>query len=148
MKLAPARIGLGKASSNHNDRFHSARSALVNHTQHGIAGNRNDSQIDGLGKRSPADGTLELSPFWKRLVRYTFDLQGDDGRTYHFDGRKNITTRRFLRSWTTLPGTLPGEVLVTGHLCHPQPGANDNASGAAAVLETARVPSRCATTPT
>jgi hypothetical protein len=39
----------------------------------------------------------------------------------------------------TLPGTLPGEVLVTGHLCHPQPGANDNASGAAAVLETARV---------
>jgi len=40
---------------------------------------------------------------------------------------------------TTLPGTLPGEVLVTGHLCHPLPGANDNASGAAAVLETARV---------
>ena len=40
---------------------------------------------------------------------------------------------------TTLPGTLPGEVLVTGHLCHPQPGANDNASGAAATLEVARV---------
>lgn len=42
----------------------------------------------------------------------------------------------------TLPGTRPGEVLVTGHLCHPQPGANDNASGAAAVLETARVLAR------
>jgi hypothetical protein len=40
---------------------------------------------------------------------------------------------------TTLPGTLPGEILVTAHFCHPQPGANDNASGAAAVLETARV---------
>lgn len=39
----------------------------------------------------------------------------------------------------TLPGSIPGEVLVTGHLCHPLPGANDNASGAAAVLETARV---------
>jgi len=39
----------------------------------------------------------------------------------------------------TLPGTLPGEVLVTGHLCHPQPGANDNASGAAATLEVAHV---------
>jgi hypothetical protein len=63
-------------------------------------------RIDGLGKRSPAEGTLELSPFWKRLVRYTFDLRADDGRTYHFDGRKTITTRRFLRSWTTLPGTL------------------------------------------
>src|SRR5262249_27423430 len=45
---------------------------------------------------------------------------------------------------TTVPGTLPGEVLVTGHLCHPQPGANDNASGAAAVLETARVLARLA----
>ncbi len=38
-----------------------------------------------------------------------------------------------------IPGTLPGEVLLTSHLCHPQPGANDNASGAAATLECARV---------
>ena len=38
-----------------------------------------------------------------------------------------------------MPGALPGEVLVTAHLCHPQPGANDNASGAAAALEVARV---------
>jgi hypothetical protein len=76
-------------------------------------------RIDGLGKRSPAEGTLELSPFWKRLVRYTFDLQADDGHTYHFDGRKTITTRRFLRSWTTLPGTLvddTGAVWGTGVL--------------------------------
>ena len=47
---------------------------------------------------------------------------------------------------TTIPlvsarmeGERPGEVLVLAHLCHPQPSANDNASGAAAVLETARV---------
>ena len=38
-----------------------------------------------------------------------------------------------------MAGALPGEVLVTAHLCHPQPGANDNASGAAAALEVARV---------
>jgi hypothetical protein len=31
------------------------------------------------------------------------------------------------------------EVLVTAHLCHPLPSANDNASGAAATLEIARV---------
>jgi hypothetical protein len=31
------------------------------------------------------------------------------------------------------------EVLVLAHLCHPKPSANDNASGAAAALETARV---------
>ena len=30
------------------------------------------------------------------------------------------------------------EVLVLAHLCHPRPGANDNASGAAAALECAR----------
>jgi hypothetical protein len=38
----------------------------------------------------------------------------------------------------SLPGDWPGEVLLTGHLCHPKPGANDNASGAAAVLEAMR----------
>lgn len=37
-----------------------------------------------------------------------------------------------------LPGTIPGEVLVTAHLCHPLPGANDNGSGVAAALEAAR----------
>ncbi len=35
------------------------------------------------------------------------------------------------------PGRGPG-VLFIAHLCHPQPGANDNASGAAALLEMAR----------
>jgi len=36
-----------------------------------------------------------------------------------------------------IPGTGP-EVLYIAHLCHPQPGANDNASGAACLLEIAR----------
>ncbi len=31
------------------------------------------------------------------------------------------------------------EIFVIGHLCHPKPGANDNASGSGAVLEVARV---------
>jgi aminopeptidase YwaD len=41
---------------------------------------------------------------------------------------------------TVLPATSPdacGEVLIVSHLCHPFPGANDNASGAAANLESA-----------
>ncbi|QMU71837.1 M28 family peptidase [Streptacidiphilus sp. P02-A3a] len=35
-----------------------------------------------------------------------------------------------------LPGTdaSAGEIWLTGHLCHPRPGANDNASGVAALL--------------
>lgn len=39
-----------------------------------------------------------------------------------------------------LPGTDPsaGEVLLTAHLCHQSAGANDNASGSAAILEVGR----------
>jgi aminopeptidase YwaD len=38
----------------------------------------------------------------------------------------------------TIPGQSAEEVLVTAHLCHPAPCANDNASGAAAIMEIAR----------
>lgn len=41
----------------------------------------------------------------------------------------------------TIPGTDPaaGEIIYSCHLCHQKPGANDNASGAAAILEDARI---------
>jgi len=41
-----------------------------------------------------------------------------------------------------LPGTGPGadrEIVLTAHLCHPRPSANDNASGVAALLAVARL---------
>ncbi|HWI52212.1 MAG TPA: M28 family metallopeptidase [Symbiobacteriaceae bacterium] len=38
-----------------------------------------------------------------------------------------------------IPGTTDEEVLVVSHLCHPKPSANDNATGPATVMETARV---------
>ncbi len=37
-----------------------------------------------------------------------------------------------------LPGTTDEEVWLVAHLCHPQPSANDNASGVATLLEVAR----------
>lgn len=37
-----------------------------------------------------------------------------------------------------LAGDLPDEIWVISHLCHPRPGANDNASGAAAAMGLAR----------
>jgi len=37
-----------------------------------------------------------------------------------------------------LPGESAEEVLLISHLCHPKPGANDNASGPAVLLEVAR----------
>lgn len=44
----------------------------------------------------------------------------------------------------TIPGTDPtaGEVLLTAHLCHQSAGANDNASGSAAILQVARTLNR------
>ena len=36
-----------------------------------------------------------------------------------------------------IPGRTAREIVVTAHLCHPQPSANDNASGSAAILEAA-----------
>lgn len=44
----------------------------------------------------------------------------------------------------TIPGTDPtaGEVIMTAHLCHQSAGANDNASGSAAILQVARTLSR------
>lgn len=37
----------------------------------------------------------------------------------------------------TITGERPAEILLVSHLCHPQPGAHDNGSGAAALIETA-----------
>jgi hypothetical protein len=39
----------------------------------------------------------------------------------------------------TIPGSEPGEIVFSCHLDHPRPGANDNASGCAAILESARM---------
>ena len=38
----------------------------------------------------------------------------------------------------TIPGRERGRILLVSHLCHPEPSANDNASGVAANLEAAR----------
>jgi len=52
-----------------------------------------------------------------------------DSRLY--DGHIEVVSAR-------IAGQSEEEVLVVAHLCHPQPSANDNASGSAAVLELAR----------
>src|SRR5262245_1717336 len=53
-------------------------------------------------------------------------------RSQFADGAIEAVTAR-------IPGEADEEVLVVAHLCHPAPMANDNASGAAAAMEAARV---------
>ena len=74
--------------------------------------------IDGLAGEAVAIGTLELSPFRRKLARYTFTFTADDGNEYRFDGWKSagLDVRR---AWTTLPGRLydaQGEVCATATL--------------------------------
>jgi hypothetical protein len=70
----------------------------------------------GLCDAAPAEGELEISPFWKRRIRYTLAFTGNDGHRYRFDGKKSIRMTGLLRSWTTLPGTVvradTGEVVA------------------------------------
>lgn len=48
-----------------------------------------------------------------------------------YDGQMEVVS-------ALIPGKTDEEVVVVAHLCHPQPSANDNASGSAAVIELAR----------
>jgi aminopeptidase YwaD len=56
--------------------------------------------------------------------------------------RAKVVSRLYDGHIEVVSGLIAGqtneEVLVVAHLCHPQPSANDNASGSAAVLELAR----------
>ena len=52
-----------------------------------------------------------------------------DARLY--DGQMEVVS-------SVIPGKIDERVLLVSHLCHPQPSANDNASGVAANLEAAR----------
>src|SRR5690606_5790186 len=47
------------------------------------------------------------------------------------DGATEIVSAR-------IPGETDEEIVVVAHLCHPEPSANDNASGCGAALEAAR----------
>jgi hypothetical protein len=55
--------------------------------------------------------------------------------------RAKVNARLYSSKLDVVAAEFPGKgpaVLFIAHLCHPQPGANDNASGAAALVEMAR----------
>lgn len=67
------------------------------------------AHVTGLAKDAPAIGHMDISPFDKKEIRYEFEMVGDDGKTYRFDGRKSINWLRVLTTWTTLPGLVYDE---------------------------------------
>ncbi|MCA1612461.1 MAG: M28 family peptidase [Acidobacteria bacterium] len=60
--------------------------------------------------------------------------------TLHAKVKARMTPATYDVVVATIPGTDPaaGEIVLTAHLCHQSAGANDNASGSAAIFEAAR----------
>lgn len=83
---------------------------------------RGTVNVEGLANGAPAEGTLEMSPFLTRRLRYRFVMKADDGREYRFDGAKSLSYLRPVSTWTTLSGTLydsEGKVWGTALLRFP-----------------------------
>lgn len=121
--------------------------------------------FDGMMKAPPVRERIDLpdarqyTSFWfcggETLTVFGFALtprQGDALREQckkaQADGKPPIRVRAKVESSlyagqmevveALLPGETDEEIVLVAHLCHPQPSANDNASGAGALMEVAR----------
>jgi nucleoside-diphosphate-sugar epimerase len=63
----------------------------------------------GLADTVPCEGTLEISWLRERTLVYDLAFEGDDGRRYRFQGRKDVRLVRLLETMTTLPGRIVDE---------------------------------------
>ena len=88
------------------------------------------------GEVQPFGWGFVLSPRQGRALRASL-AAGKPGRV-----QASIRSRFYPGTFEVVEAFIPGtsganEILMVSHLCHPRPGANDNASGAAALLESA-----------
>ncbi len=88
------------------------------------------------GETQPFGWGFVLSPRQGRTLRASL-AAGKPVRV-----RASIRSRFYPGAFEVVEASIPGvaganEVLMVSHLCHPRPSANDNASGAAALLEAA-----------
>ncbi len=87
------------------------------------------------GDDDPRGWGFVLTPRQGDAIRAA--LQAGDEVVMRAHIRASLYDGEFENVVAQIPGTEEGEVLAMAHLCHPQDFANDNASGAAALLETA-----------
>jgi aminopeptidase YwaD len=89
------------------------------------------------GGTEPDGWGFVLSPRQGRGLRARLE----EGRTIRL--RAAIDTRFYAGSFEVVDARIPGqddasdEILLISHLCHPRPGAHDNGSGVAALIEAA-----------
>ncbi|HUS77674.1 MAG TPA: DUF4910 domain-containing protein [Patescibacteria group bacterium] len=119
---------------------------------------------DGMFVRPPTlkegelDDDLKYTSFWwygDEKPAFGFVLSPREGRRLRklvAEGEKKndpvrvwakVDSKLYKGSIENAVATIPGEtderVVVIAHICHPQPSANDNASGCGAAMEAARV---------
>lgn len=88
-----------------------------------------------------------------KKIKFGFSVskrQGNELRGYLRDGKKvllraKVDARILPGKYDVVTATIKGsskpdeEIFLVAHLCHPKPGANDNASGSGLLMEIARV---------
>jgi len=119
--------------------------------------------FDGTWVRPPAllegelDDALRYTSFWwagDEKPCFGFVITPRTGRWLRALVEKQRRRRKPVKVWAkvdsqlhpgaienavaAIPGETDEEVVVVAHICHPQPSANDNASGSAAAMEAAR----------
>ena len=87
------------------------------------------------GEENPTGWGFVLTPRQGDAIRTALAAAEKVTMRVHIDAR--LYDGEMENVIATIPGSGDGALLATAHLCHPQDFANDNASGAAALLETA-----------
>jgi nucleoside-diphosphate-sugar epimerase len=64
---------------------------------------------EGLADGAALEGRLSMPLISRRQLRYDFSFRGNDGRTYRFQGHKDVELLRLLDTMTTLPGLVVDE---------------------------------------
>ena len=125
---------------------------------HGAAGILFDGMrlVDPVRREGDLDDVRQYTSFWWDAGEpraFGFVLTPRQGRALRkmiqagdapVRVRAHVESRLYDGQLEVLSAVIPGaeleeEVVVVAHLCHPRPSANDNASGAAAAFEAARV---------
>jgi aminopeptidase YwaD len=87
------------------------------------------------------DNTFAFMISLRQARNYQKRLAAGEKIQLHAMVKARMMSAQFEVVTGVIPGTDPnaGEIVFSCHLCHQKPGANDNASGAATILEDARL---------
>lgn len=75
-------------------------------------------EMEGVVGSAPLKGTLLIDPVFRRELVYDFDFNGEEGKSYHFFGKKQIQYLNLISSMTHLKGKIlkEGEVFADADL--------------------------------